>query len=249
MKIWSQFDYATSENVTMENPRLGTLSYYMYFNRDYARSKGIELRVKQRYAKYLTGTLNFTYSISKGKSSTPDDNLLVAAGRIEVKPLKENFLSWDRPLRLTTDLNFHVDENEGFDLFGWQVPDQWGFSAHWELETGKRYTERLEPLEPDDDDANPYAKMAPYWHQLDLRFYKYFNIFEDISFSFLVEIENVFDAKIPRIINPYTGREYRPGDILSNNYTKESNPRPNPIYNPSKYRWPRTVRFGFSLKF
>ncbi len=244
-----QFDYATSSQVTMENPRLGEISYYMYFNQDYARSKGIELRVKQRYAKYLSGTLNFTYAISKGKSSTPNDNLLVEAGRLPEKPLKENFLSWDKPIRLTTDLNFHVDENEGFNLFGWKVPENWGMSLHWELESGKRYTQLLDIELELKDNANPYAKMAPYWHQLDLRFYKYFDIFKEMSFSFLVEVENVFDAKIPRIINPYTGREYRPGDLLTENYNRDFNPIPNPIYNPNKYRWPRTVRFGFSLRF
>jgi outer membrane receptor protein involved in Fe transport len=244
-----QFDYATSERITMENPRLGSYSFLMYFNQDYARSKGIELRLKQRYAKYLSGTINFTYAISKGKSSTPNDNLLVQAGRLPEKPLKENFLSWDKPIRLTTDLNFNVDENEGFNLFGWITPDKWGMSLHWELESGKRYTQLIDIEQEIYDSANPYAKMAPYWHQLDLRFYKYFDISADLSLSFLVEIQNAFDAQIPRLINPYTGREYRPGDILSESYTRDFNPYPNPIYNPSKYRWPRTVRFGFSLRF
>ena len=129
------------------------------------------------------------------------------------------------------------------------MPDQWGFSAHWEFETGKRYTKRLDPKAAIDDDNNPYAKMAQPWHQFDFRFYKYFKIFENVNFSFLVEIENVFDALIPRIINPYTGREYRPGDILTNSQNAAINPPPNPIYNPSKFRWPRTVRFGFSFSF
>lgn len=244
-----QFDYPSSEKVELENPRLGNISYLMYFNMDYARSKGIEIRVKQRYAKYLSGSLNFTYAVSKGKSSTPNDNLLVEAGRLEEKPLKENFLSWDKPIRLTLDLNFNVGENEGFNLFGWQTPDNWGISSHWELETGKRYTQLIDVEREIYDDANPYSKMAPVWHQFDIRFYKYWHLFESVNFSFSIEIENLFDAKIPRIINPYTGKEYRPGDILTSSYTRDYNPSPNPIYNPAKYRWPRTVRFGFAFKF
>jgi outer membrane receptor protein involved in Fe transport len=242
------FDYASSERITMENPRLGNISYLMYMNMDYARAKGIELRVKQRYARYLTGTLNFTYAVSKGKSSKPTDNLLVQAGKISEKPLTENFLSWDRPLRLTLDLNFFIGKNESFPIFGWKIPEQWGLSTHWEIESGKRYTQLIDIEQEIYDSANPYSKMASYWHQLDFRIYKYFDLM-GMNFSFLLQVENALDAKIPRIINPYTGREYRPGDILTKSYTRDFNPSPNPIYNPSKYRWPRTVRFGLSMKF
>jgi outer membrane receptor protein involved in Fe transport len=242
------FDYPSSERVEMENPRLGNISYLMYFNMDYARSKGIELRIKQRATKYLTGTLNFTYAVSKGKSSHPNDNLLVEAGQLEEKPLKESFLSWDRPIRLTVDLNYHVGKGEGPLLLGLPLPDMWGISVHWELESGMRYTRLIDIDREIYDDANPYLKMAPYWNQLDFRIYKYTELL-GMDFQIMVEVENVLDARIPRIINPYTGREYRPGDILTNTYTRDFNPNPNPIYNPSKYRWPRTVRFGFSFRF
>ena len=242
------FDYPSAERIEMENPRLGNISYLMYLNMDYARSKGIELRVKKRYAKYLSGNLNFTYAVSKGKSSTPNDNLLVQAGKLSEKPLKENFLKWDKPIRLTLDLNFHVGENEAFRIFGWKTPEKWGISTHWELESGKRYTPLIDIDKEIYDSANPYSKLSPYWHQLDFRIYKDFSM-AGINLSFLVEVENAFDAKIPRIINPYTGREYRPGDILTKTYTRDYNPKPNPIYDPSKYRWPRTVRFGFSIRF
>jgi len=241
------FDYPSSERVEMNNPRLGNISYYMYFNMDYARSKGVELRIKQRYAKYLTGTLNFTYAVSKGKASNPNDNLLVASGQLGEKPLKENFLSWDKPIRLTLDLNFSVDDDRVYFL-GLPLPKKWGISTRWELESGKRYTQLIDIDQEIYDDGNPYSQMAAYWHQLDIRLYKYFDVF-GMSLSAVVEIENVLDAQIPRIINPYTGREYRPGDILTSSYTRDYNPSPNPIYNPSKYRWPRRLRFGVSVRF
>ena len=242
------FDYPSAERIEMENPRLGNISYLMYLNMDYARAKGIELRVKQRYAKYLTGTLNFSYAVSKGKSSTPNDNLLVQAGKLSEKPLKENYLSWDKPFRLTLDLNFHVDEKQGFILFGRKMPESWGASAHWEMESGKRYTPLLDIEQEIYDSANPYSKMASSWHQLDFKVYKYLKLM-GLRLSIIVEIENVFDQQIARIINPFTGREYRPGDILTKAYTRDYNPLPNPIYNPSKYQWPRTVRFGLSVRF
>jgi len=241
-----QFDYPTLERVEMENPRLGSISYYMYFNADYSRSKGVELRIKQRYAKYLTGTLNFTYAVNKGKSSHPNDNLLVAAGQLEEKPLKENYLAWDKPIRLTLDLNFHVGDDL-ITLFGLPLPDKWGASLRWELISGKRYT-YFDVVTEISDDANPYAKLADYWQQLDLRLYKYVDLF-GLDLSLIVLMENILDAKIPRIINPNTGEEYKPDDPLPSQYTREINPTPDPIYNPSKYRWPRRLTFGLSIRF
>lgn len=243
------FDYPTSERVEMENPRLGSISYLMYFNMDYARSKGIELRIKQRATRYLTGMLNFTYAVSKGKSSTPNDNLLVQAGQLEEKPLKESFLQWDKPIRLTLDLNVNIAENDGFYIFGWKTPDKWGMSIRWELESGKRYTQLVDVEREIYDNANPYSELAPYWNQLDFRLFKDLTLFRNVNLSLIFEMENVLDAKIPRIINPYTGREYLPGDILTSTYTRDYNPEPNPIYNPAKYRWPRIIRLGFAMRF
>ena len=57
----------------------------MYFNADYARSRGIEAILKQAFYQLVCG-LNFNYSIVTGKSSSPLDNLLVQAGQLSEKP-------------------------------------------------------------------------------------------------------------------------------------------------------------------
>ncbi|MCK5738214.1 TonB-dependent receptor, partial [bacterium] len=242
------FDYPASERIEMENPRLGNISYLMYVNMDYARAKGVELRFKKRAAKYLTGTMNFSYAVSKGKSSSPNDNLLVEAGKLAEKSLDENYLKWDKPYRLLLDLNFHVGEGEAFRAFGWTVPEKWGMSAHWEYESGKRYTQLLDLEKEIYDAANPYTQLSNSWSQMDLRFYKYCNV-GPLGLQFVMEVENLLDVQIPRIINPYTGEAYKPGDVLTSAYMREYNPSPNPIYNPAKFQWPRTFRFGVSVKF
>lgn len=163
------------------------------------------------------------------------------------KPLKENYLSWDSPIRLTLDLNLHIGDDK-VTFFGLPLPRKWGASLRWELESGKRYTQLIDIEREIYDDGNPNAQIAAYWNQLDLRIYKYVNIF-GVTLTAQLEVENVLDAQIPRIINPYTGLEYRPGDILTSSYTRDFNPIPNPINNPSKYRWPRRIRFGLAFRF
>lgn len=73
------FDYATSFKVSSVNPRLGNISYYQYFNIDYARVRGIELRFRARQGTYLTGTAEFAYQIATGKSSSSNAEILAAA--------------------------------------------------------------------------------------------------------------------------------------------------------------------------
>ncbi|MBC8276620.1 MAG: TonB-dependent receptor, partial [FCB group bacterium] len=87
------FDYITAENVSEQNPRYG--SHTMYFNRDHARSRGIELKLQQRYSRYFSGRADFTYMIVTGKSSSPNTQLYIEAGLIDEKTLGEEYMSWD----------------------------------------------------------------------------------------------------------------------------------------------------------
>jgi len=79
-----------------------------------------------------------------------------------------------------------------------------------------------------------------------IRFYKDFSMM-GTEVSFFVEVENLFDAQIPRIINPVTGRPYEPGDIIP--ITWQDDPRDLPPDNPARYRWPRRVLTGLGFRF
>ena len=60
-----------------------------------------------------------------------------------------------------------------------------------------------------------------------------------------LEVENVFNEKIPRRINPYTGRGYGPGEIFGYNLANS----PNPNLDPSRLRKPRGVEVGMQILF
>ena len=180
------------------------------------REKGIPepMECRKRAWEHLSRAVSLS-----GRFRTPEvEEILRRLHQGDLKAALTLFRTVHRALPPTIDLNFHVDEKEGFPIFGWKIPEKWGISTHWELESGKRYTQLLDIEQEIYDTANPYSKMAKYWHQLDFRIYKYFDIM-GMNFSLLIQVENALDAKIPRIINPYTGREYRPGDILTDEST------------------------------
>jgi len=60
-----------------------------------------------------------------------------------------------------------------------------------------------------------------------------------------LEVENLFNTKIPRFINSYTGEPYDPGKPVAYSYIN----RPNPNYDPSRYYQPRTILLGVSFRY
>ncbi len=250
------FDYETSQRINTYNPKLGNYSFLMYINMDYARSRGIEIIYRQRYGRFFTGNINASYSIVTGKSSRPDHNLLVESGRFSSKPLSENFLRWDRPIQISSNLRFKVNEKEPIRLFNTiPIPNNWGVNFHIEYQSGRRYTKStvidsvyneglLYLIGPSNSDK-PYAELAKSNTTIDMKFYKDLYQKGDFSARFFIDVKNLFDIKIPRYINPYTGDPYDPGQPVSYSYID----RPNPNHDPSRYYSSRNIRLGVSCRF
>ncbi|MBN2279181.1 MAG: TonB-dependent receptor [Candidatus Marinimicrobia bacterium] len=250
------FDYETSQSITTYNPKLGNYSFLMYINMDYARSRGLEMIYRQRMGRFFTGNINASYSIVTGKSSRPDDNLLVEAGRLSAKPLSENFLRWDRPVQISANLRFKVDESKPIKLFDVvPLPNKWGVNFHIDYQSGRRYTKStiidsvysnglLYLIGPSNDDK-PYSELAKPNTTVDMKIYK--DLFErgDFSARLFMDVKNLFNIKIPRYINPYTGDPYDPGQPVAYSYID----KPNPNYDPSRYYSSRNIRLGISCQF
>jgi len=236
------FDYETSQTIRPSNPKYAHLMFNMYFNADYARARGIEITLKSRMFTNWYTDLNFNYSIVTGKSSSPLDNLLVQAGQLSEKPLGENFMSWDHPLHLFTNLSY-------------KHPQNWGISMRLEYESGRRYTRSIidtlimvndqQYYEGPREDDKPYYYLSDVpTKNINLKFYKTFNL-NRVGIKFYLEAENLLDERTPRRINPYTGKGYDPGEIIG--YHLANSPDPNS--DPSRFRKPRSVELGFQVNF
>lgn len=249
------FDYETSQSITTYNPKLGRYSLIMYVNMDYARSRGLELIFRQRYGRYFTGDMNASYSIVTGKSSTPNDNLLVEAGRLDAKPIGENYLRWDQPLNISGNFKIKVYEKTSPRLFGFRMANNWGATLHFEFESGRRFTAStiLDSVYSDgqlyligvSESDKPYSEIADYISQLDLKIHKQIFQKQRQHLDIFFEIRNIFDTRIPAYINRFTGNAYDPGEPISYSYIN----RPSPNDDPSRYKRPRTLIFGFSYGF
>jgi outer membrane receptor protein involved in Fe transport len=242
------FDYPTSLRVEADNPRLGNINYLMYFNMDFARSRGVEVELKRRHSHYLSGTANFSYSMATGKSSTPDDALLVAAGRLREKTLKEDFLNWDKPLLFSITTTFRVGEKEHPRLFGLKLPDNWAVNLRWTMQSGKRYRPVKREYDPNNQPYDDYgernASVGKHWKWLDLKFEKEFH-WGPMWTSFFLEGKNVLNNKNARLVNPLTGRAWEPWDPIPISWYND--PDDLPPWNPARYKEPRSWRLGVSV--
>jgi outer membrane receptor protein involved in Fe transport len=238
------FDYATAQKFSGEG-RYAGISYLMYINMDFARSRGIEAKLRQRWGRYFWGTADFAYSIATGKSSTPNDNLLVEAGVLEEKPLGETYLRWDKPVVMSADFHFQIPRGDHPSVLGLSLPSHWGADAHWELQSGKRYT-KLVDIETERYEKEQYSSVSRYWNRLDARLWRSLEAF-GASWTLYLEAENIFDYRVATIINPITGRAYEPGDPFPPSWADE--PDDLPPTNPARFEWPRRVWIGASVHF
>ncbi|MEA1987061.1 MAG: hypothetical protein U9N76_06200, partial [Candidatus Marinimicrobia bacterium] len=216
--------------------------------------RGIEIIYRKLYGKYFSGDVTYSYSIGTGKSSTPNDNLLVEAGQLGAKPITENYLRWDKPHNLAANLRFYMNKKTQPRLFGIPMPNHWKISTRLVYGSGKRYTESVATDTVTESDGRqyfigysksdePYAELSNPYYNVDVKISKNLKL-RDWHFSVFVDISNIFNYKSPRRINPFTGDPYDPGVIIKYSYANGTNPN----YDPSRYSSPRNIVLGIAIR-
>jgi len=259
----NMYNYETSQTVKSENPRYAHLSFNMYFNADYARSRGIEAVLRARFWRNFIADGHFSYSIATGKSSNPNDNLLVQAGALSEKPLGENYLSWDRPIRSFLNLSYYKPPSDSRAFLGL---DNWGASIRLDYETGRRYTSQTLLFDPARNDLPKGQRLGEdgeiYWYgtrnsdtpynriaekarfTVDARIYKNL-VVGDTHIRLFFEVQNLLNNRIPRRINDFTGEGFDPGDMISYSYIDNPDPR----IDPARMERPRMAEVGLQVLF
>ena len=175
--------------------------------------------------------------------------------------IKENFVSWDRPVTASINANFYIPKGEPLFGFAPGILDDINLYVRVFYESGKRYTPyfftgsygtdgRPEYIA---DVANRYSKVGDDWFYIDLNFSKYFNV-GGLKFSFNIEVNNLLDTNNSAINNPVTGHAYETGDPTPSSWNDPNYPdlqapiSPFP-YNPARYLTRRNIKFGISMNF
>jgi len=230
--------------------------YYIYFNRDLAKSTGVELSYEKRLGNWYSGSAAVTFSRSTGERSLPTDILRGIRGREAELLYEEISFDWDRPWRVSLHSNFVVDDQTRPEILGVRLPSDWNLNIAWWAEAGKRYTpyradttfnqlfgEQIEYVPTGETNS----ELGPYRSSLDLALQKYFAM-NRYRWTVYLEVVNVLDHKNVTLINPLTGEVFKEGDQIPTGGNLFELPPPGynlPIWeDPSRFVNPRNIRMG-----
>ena len=253
------FDYVSTKQAKLTSARLSTSNFITYVNQDYARSRGIEVEFRKRIGQWFRGSASGSYSITTGKSSTPDQAVLVARG-IEDETIKENYVVWDRPLQFNINATFMVGKEHPVFGFAPGILDDYNVNFRVFYESGKRYTPAIfDGYLPNGrpayvtDQTNLLGGIGASWFYIDVNIEKYIRLM-GLEFTLSVQIKNILDRKNSAIINPVTGRAYELGDPTPSGWNDPMYPQLQaPVstypFNPSRYLAGRNMQAGLAVRF
>jgi outer membrane receptor protein involved in Fe transport len=196
------YDYPSATRV---DPLSGTniQSYFVYLNGHFSRSKGVEIEVEKRRSHHWSAKVSYSYQQTKGKSSNPtEEKTLQEIGGSSLTRLSEVFVNWNRPHKLTGNLDVRFDDGAPAGL-GWLR--QTGFNVFVQGLSGRAYTPydlaRQNPI------GLPYSKNAPFQLTTDLKINRWFKVMTR-RFELSLQGTNIFDNHVIYRVDPVTGRGY-----------------------------------------
>lgn len=203
----------------------------IFTNADYGNIKGLEFTFTKRTGKFWGATLNYTYSIAKGRSS----NYLSGVGSF-TDAKRMNILDFDQTHTMNATITLRSPANIGFSfgefrpLSNWTANFQFRYGSglpYSSYGTGKVNDQRLPETTTTDVKLIRQVKLA------------------NFNFDLFVDIYNLFDRKNIDWIGSslYYEVEGDPTIIMKDNVTGDY------FRNPQAYSDRRQIRFGLAFEF
>ena len=196
------YDYPSATRV---DPLQGSniQSYFIYLNGHFARSKGIEFEIEKRAQHYWSGRVSYSYQQTQGKSGNPnEDKALQELGGASATRLSEVFVSWNRPHKLTGDLDLRFDDQTPSGL-SWMR--HMGMHLYVQGESGRAYTPY--DLSNQNPIGLPYSKNAPFQITSDFRINRSFKM-AGAKMDLSLQGSNIFNNYLVYRVDNVTGRGY-----------------------------------------
>jgi outer membrane receptor for ferrienterochelin and colicin len=243
------YDYPTSTRFRrLQGASL--VDVLVYLNGDYARTKGFELEVEKRRTGYWSGKASYSYSQATGKGSDPNDAKILQVNEVSASEtlLGEAFVYWNRPHKATLNFDLRFDQ---------RTPKHWewlknsGINVYVLGQSGRAYTpSSLTSVQA----AKPYSGNGPFAITVDTRLNKEIRLSgQKVNLAFYGV--NLFDNRVARRIDPFTGEGYKLGKGLFRPSELPTDPAAlqylidSRISNPSNYDDGRSWRMSVDYDF
>ncbi len=208
--------------------------YSRYATIDFGNVKGFTLSLEKRRSGYLSGSIDYTYSVAEGNSSDP----LSKFYDLQSIPPRESEkrvvpLDWDQ----THTLNFNITVSK---------PKAWGISLLGKMGSGLPYTPTRDALRVDAENS----ERKPSQLTFDLHAHKDFYFTGNNHMTIFLKVYNLFDRLNEELVYSDTGRAtyaLYPSTDHGDKYGRHS--LDDYLTRPHYYSGPRSVRLGVSFGF
>ena len=208
-------------------------SYFIYLNGHYSRSKGFEVELEKRRSNHWAGKISLSYQQTRGKSSDPnEERALQEVGGSSETRLSEEFVRWNRPLKLGANFDVRWDDKAPQH---WGVLQKVGINLYAQAESGRTFT----PIAAGSGDpvGLPNSRNAPAQFTVDLKINRWFKLGTQ-RYDLSISGSNIFNNYALNVVDPYSGLgpswgdgQYDPRYFTGfNDFTRVSS-----VDNPSNY--------------
>ena len=214
-----------------------TEEYWQYVNSDGTGTVwGAELGLLRRSSRYLSFALNYSYSVAKGRESSPTENYSYGWGSQYPVPNDDIYLDWDQRHTANGSIGLMVDQ--GDELFGQSWLEGFGFRLNTAYGSGIPYDNAGHGTHP----FFRNQKRYPWRMNTDLRVEKRF-WFAGTSLNFYVDVYNLFGRRnVDRIYNVDWWEADQDGDGEPDHIAG------GPAGNPNAYSPARHMFFGADIR-
>jgi len=201
---------------------------------------GDEVQLTKRYSRYWSGTVNYTYSIAKGKSSSAAQNYSYTWSG-DIIPTEESFLNWDQRHTVNANINLRIPADE--NLFGISAFNDMGINTVIQYGSGLPYSSQARTKVPPIND-----KRRPATYNIDLILDKQLDLGSGYRMKVFLWANNLEDFLFNHVnINGIADVSYYDQD-------QDGDGRPDrdptgPYNDPSVYSEQTTLRLGIQLDF
>ena len=234
------------DKINAANVYEGSLRRQQYANKDYARSRGVEITLERRGGGYVNGEISYAYAFAFGKDSKSaeefQDNLE------STEPLTEVAQNNDIRHTFKAGITIAMPNTVKPRLFGIPIPNGWNLSVESVIESGAPYTPASNYPGLGSSTTSPEVNSLrfPMTAVFDVRLAKDFTL-AGLDWQCIVWVENLFDKRNVIYMASYpsassTGRPDTEQNIAGTVYKGSE-------YDNNPYNWDygRQIRFGLEV--
>lgn len=222
-----------SNLVTFKKTIVGSSTFWINTNSDYARVKGFEFTLTQRTWHGLSGLATYTYQIARGRASSGYQTF--QDDYDNRKPRTEDYpLDWDQRNTARVNLNYQIPLDWGPVINEYHFLGDWALDFFWTYGSGTPYTSSSNVPQPAIPPVND--KTFPASWQIDVRAEKGFQIYQAYRANFFVEVRNLTNRA--NIVQSYDVERYDLTGFPGGQFA-----------DPDVYNAPRRIMLGMEFVF